>query len=104
MVLSNWTIGAFLQYASGFPLVVPSAQTALNNILFQGTSFANRVPGKPLFTVDTNCHCYDPNKTFVLNKDAWVDPQPDSSAVPPLTTATTVRSAGRWKPELRPNV
>jgi len=73
-VLSNWTFGAFLQYASGFPLVVPSAQTSLNNILFQGASFATRVPGQPLFTVDLNCHCYDPNKTFVLNKDAWVDP------------------------------
>ena len=32
------------------------------------------MPGQPLFTVDLNCHCYDPNKTFVLNKDAWVDP------------------------------
>jgi hypothetical protein len=73
-VLADWTIGAFLQYASGFPLAVPSAQTALNNILFQGASFANRVPGQKLFTVDLNCHCYDPNKTFVLNKDAWVDP------------------------------
>src|SRR5207244_6308604 len=73
-VLANWSIGAFVQYASGFPLVVPSAQTALNNVLFQGASFANRVPGQPLFTVDLNCHCYDPNKTFVLNKDAWVNP------------------------------
>jgi len=74
MVLSNWTIGAFLQYASGFPLVVPSAQTALNNVLFQGASYATRVPGQKLFNVDVNCHCYDPNTTFVLNKDAWVDP------------------------------
>jgi len=74
--LKDWTIGAFVQYASGFPLVVPSAQTALNNILFQGTSFANRVPGQKLFTVDLNCHCYDPNKTFVLNKDAWANPAP----------------------------
>ena len=73
-VLANWTFGVFLQYASGFPLLVPSAQTALNNLLFQGASFANRVPGQKPFTVDLNCHCYDPNKTFVLNKDAWVDP------------------------------
>ena len=73
---ANWTVGAFVQYASGFPLQVPQAQTSLNNILFQGTSFANRVPGQPLFTVDSNCHCYDPNKTFVLNKDAWTDPAP----------------------------
>jgi hypothetical protein len=73
-VLSNWTYGAFVQYASGFPLVAPSAQTSLNTLLFQGASFANRVPGEPLFTVDLNCHCYDPNKTFVLNPKAWQDP------------------------------
>src|SRR5262249_13443467 len=75
-VLSNWTYGAFVQYASGFPLQVPQAQTSLDSLLFQGTSDANRVPGKELFTVDLNCHCYDPNKTFVLNKDAWQDPAP----------------------------
>ena len=75
-VFSNWNVAAFVQYASGFPLVVPNAQTNLNSYLFQGSSFAKRVPGQPLFTVDINCHCYDPNKTFVLNKDAWVDPPP----------------------------
>ena len=32
------------------------------------------MPGQPLFTVDLNCHCYDPQKTFVLNSSAWVDP------------------------------
>ena len=26
------------------------------------------------FTVDLNCHCYDPNKTFVLNPAAWTNP------------------------------
>jgi hypothetical protein len=75
-VISDWSIGAFLQYASGFPLQVPNAQSNLNNLLFQGQSFANRKPGVPLYTVDINCHCYDPNKTFVLNKDAWQDPPP----------------------------
>jgi hypothetical protein len=34
----------------------------------------NRVPGVPLFTVDLNCHCFDPNTTFVLNPAAWVNP------------------------------
>jgi hypothetical protein len=34
----------------------------------------NRVPGIPLFTHDLNCHCFDPNKTFVLNQNAWVHP------------------------------
>jgi hypothetical protein len=75
-VLSNWNYGAFVQYASGFPLRVPDAQTSLNSLLFQGNTFANRVKGEPLFTVDLNCHCYDPNKTFVLNPKAWQDPAP----------------------------
>ena len=74
--LSNWTWGAFVQYASGFPLQVPNAQTSLDTLLFQGPSYANRVPGVPLYTVDVNCHCYDPNKTFVLNPNAWADPAP----------------------------
>jgi hypothetical protein len=26
--------------------------------------------------VDLNCHCYDPNKTFVLNPAAWSNPLP----------------------------
>ena len=75
-VLGDWSIAAFVQYASGFPLQVPNAQTNLNNYLFQGPSFANRKPGEPLFTVDLDCHCYDPNKTFVLNPNAWEDPAP----------------------------
>jgi hypothetical protein len=72
--LRDWTYGAALQYSSGSPIQVPGAQSNLNSYLFQGSSFANRVPGQPLYTVDLNCHCYDPNKTFVLNPNAWVDP------------------------------
>src|SRR5207244_11243854 len=49
--LANWTIAAFVQYASGFQMQVPSAQTSLNKILFQGASFATRVPGHKLYTV-----------------------------------------------------
>jgi hypothetical protein len=73
-VLGDWTVGAYMQRASGFPMPVPNAQTSLESYLFQGASFANRKPGEPLFTVDMNCHCYDPNKTFVLNPNAWEDP------------------------------
>jgi hypothetical protein len=32
------------------------------------------VPGVPLFTQNLNCHCFDPNKTFVLNPAAWAQP------------------------------
>ena len=75
-VARDWTYGVFLQYGSGLPIAAPTAQgsPSLNSLLFRNT-FANRVPGQPLFTVpDLNCHCYDPNSAFVLNKNAWVDP------------------------------
>jgi hypothetical protein len=69
----DWTVGAVMRYASGLPFKVPQATTGLNSIIFQNTN-VNRVPGVPLFTVDLNCHCFDPNKTFVLNPAAWVNP------------------------------
>ena len=69
----DWVIGAVLRYGSGLPIRVPAANNALSSVLFRGT-FANRVPGQPLFTQDLNCHCFDPTKTLVLNPDAWVDP------------------------------
>jgi len=72
-VVSDWQLGTVLNYASGLPLLVPTSNNALNSVLFRPT-FANRVPGQPLYTVDVNCHCFDPNTTFVLNKNAWVDP------------------------------
>ena len=71
--LRDWNIGAFLQYASGLPIQSPAAQNALASQLFRST-FADRVAGQPLFLQDLNCHCYDPNKSFVLNKDAWAQP------------------------------
>jgi hypothetical protein len=71
----DWTYGAFLAYRSGLPLQAPLANNNLSLQLFQ-TTFANRVPGQPLFTRNLNCHCFDPNSTFVLNPNAWVDPAP----------------------------
>jgi hypothetical protein len=80
-VVRDWQIGAILNYASGFPILSPLAQNNLNSLLLRaapGTaiSFANRVPGVPLFTHDLNCGCFDPNTTFVLNPKAWTDPAP----------------------------
>ena len=80
----DWTYGVFLQYSSGFPIMVPFANNNLGQALFNTTpgvtgstgTFANRVPNQPLFNVDPNCHCYDPNKTFLLNPNAWADPLP----------------------------
>jgi hypothetical protein len=72
-VARDWTAGAVLRYASGFPFKVPTATTNLNSFIFQGTN-VDRVPGEPFFTVDLNCHCFDPNTTFVLNPKAWANP------------------------------
>jgi hypothetical protein len=78
----DWTIGAFVTYASGLPLLAPYAQNNLQSLLLRniGTnpalSYANRVAGQPLFLKDQNCRCFDPNKDFVLNPAAWSDPAP----------------------------
>jgi hypothetical protein len=80
--LRDWTIGAFATYASGLPILAPYAQNNLNSLLLRNVNtgatgtFANRVPGQPLFKQDLNCHCFDPNKEFVLNPAAWSDPAP----------------------------
>jgi hypothetical protein len=71
--VGDWTPGTSLHYASGFPIKVPSATTSLATYTFQGTN-VDRVPGVPLFTQNLNCHCFDPNNTFVLNPAAWVNP------------------------------
>jgi hypothetical protein len=77
LVVRDWQIGAFLQYASALPFAAPAATTtpALGNVVFQST-VQNRVPGQPLFFQDLNCHCFDPNTTFVLNPKAWANPAP----------------------------
>jgi len=75
--LKDWQIGSFLQYASALPFAPPAATVtpALGNVVFKNT-LQNRVPGEPLFLQDLNCHCFDPNTTFVLNPKAWVNPGP----------------------------
>jgi hypothetical protein len=77
----DWQINTLLAYGSGLPILAPQAQNNLNTVLLRNntgsnTSFANRVPGQPLFTQDLNCHCFDPNKVFVLNPLAWSQPGP----------------------------
>ncbi|HYR87972.1 MAG TPA: TonB-dependent receptor [Terriglobia bacterium] len=80
--IRDWTIGAFATYASGLPILAPYAQNNLNSLLLRNVNtgatgtFANRVPGQPLFKGDMNCHCLDPNKEFALNPAAWADPAP----------------------------
>jgi hypothetical protein len=47
-VLSNWTLGAYLQRSSGFPLQVPNGQTSLESYLFQGPGPATVYSGSQL--------------------------------------------------------
>lgn len=74
-VARDWQIGTLLRYASGLPIPTPTSTNSLSTYLYQSTLF-NRVPGVPLFTQDLNCHCFDPNTTFVLNPAAWSNPAP----------------------------
>jgi hypothetical protein len=77
--IRDWQINTLLAYASGLPILAPLAQNNLNTVLLRNTTgsqvgYANRMPGIPLFTEDLNCHCFDPNKVFVLNPAAWSQP------------------------------
>jgi hypothetical protein len=72
-LVGDWTVGGILRYASGTPIRTPTSNNGLGALLFRGTN-TNRVPGEPLFLKDLNCHCFDPNKEFVLNPKAWSDP------------------------------
>jgi len=74
-VARDWQVGTLMRYASGLPIAAPTSTNSMATYLFQSTLF-NRVPGVPLFTKDLNCHCFDPNTTFVLNPNAWSNPAP----------------------------
>ena len=69
-VVGGWSVSAIMTYASGLPIAVPAAQNNLSQLLFRST-FANRVPGQPLYLKNPNCGCVDPNKDLVLNPAAW---------------------------------
>src|SRR5579871_1635932 len=80
-VARDWQINTLMGYSSGLPILAPVAQNNLNTVLLRNTAgpqvgYANRVPGQPLFLQDLNCHCFDPNKVFVLNPAAWSQPGP----------------------------
>ena len=74
----DWTIGGSLRYQSGLPILSRYATINLQSVLPRNTSntptYANCVPGVPLFTQDPNCHCFDPNQTFLLSPAAWSQP------------------------------
>jgi hypothetical protein len=71
-VLGGWTLGGLFQYGSGLPIQSPESLNNLGSVLGFPT-YMNRVPGQPLYLVNLNCHCIDPNKQLVLNPAAWTD-------------------------------
>jgi hypothetical protein len=74
-----------MYYASGTPLTAPTANATgypsalalatISSLTFQTGQYQVRT-GQPLLLKDLNCHCFDPNTTFVLNPAAWADPAP----------------------------
>jgi hypothetical protein len=88
-IFGGWTIGALLKYQDGQLIRVPGSNpsyTALGNLLERGT-FAQRIPGVPLYIKNPNCHCYNAGAGLnknpaapamaldpVLNYAAWVEP------------------------------
>ncbi len=94
IVASDWMFNGFLYYASGTPLAAPTANTTgyasglaqatSANLTFQTASHQYRT-GEPLYLTDLNCHCFDPNKDFVLNPAAWQNPQPGDFGGPTYT-------------------
>jgi carboxypeptidase family protein/TonB-dependent receptor-like protein len=79
-LFTGWNLSGIFRYASGEPIPVPNAQNNLDQLLFRRT-FANRVPGQPLFTKNPNCGCVDPRKDLILNPLAWSDPAPGTFGV-----------------------
>jgi len=83
----DWVIGTVLRYQSGAVLRSAASNNALLSQLDRGltnnpalwgggTTLQNRVLDQPLFLVDPNCHCFDPNTTLALNPAAWTDAAP----------------------------
>ena len=82
-VVRDWQFSAVLRYQSGALIGDPvsnnllTTQLARNGQIFGGgaTNFQN-LTGQPLFASsvsDPNCKCFDPQKTPVLNPNAWTD-------------------------------
>jgi len=75
--VKDWTLGGSLRYQSGVPIQSPYATNNLATVFPRavGSNMTYATPtGQPFFTQDPNCHCFDPNTTFVLNPAAWSQP------------------------------
>jgi hypothetical protein len=88
-ILSDWGLGWYFQYQSAPILGRPANQGTqpISQWLGRGPGPAQYVAGETLYTtnwvdydgnvhtdeLDVNCHCYDPTKTIVLNRNAWTN-------------------------------
>jgi hypothetical protein len=84
---AGWTTDGIFHYQSGFPILVPNAQTqfTLDKVTFPSSNngnsvWANRVPGQKLFLHNLNSHSGDPKTTLFLNPAAWANPAPGTYA------------------------
>jgi hypothetical protein len=82
-LFAGWTTDGIFHYQSGFPILVPNAQTSftLDKVTFPSSNnnnnvWANRVPGQKLFLHSLNNHSGDPRTTLFLNSAAWANPTP----------------------------
>jgi hypothetical protein len=79
-IVRDWQLGWLLRYQSGNLIASPPSNNQLNlqlarasNLDRGSVTFWNPVPGVNPLNVDPNCHCFNPQTTLVLNKNAWTD-------------------------------
>jgi hypothetical protein len=87
-VMRDWGIGWYGSYQSAALLARPTSTggaTSLDKFTGRSPGSAQYIAGQPLYSVDwydlsgkhhtdeldINCHCFDPTKTIVFNKNAW---------------------------------
>jgi hypothetical protein len=72
----GWTWGSTLRYSSGSLIAAPQSNLSKwSTYTFESGTPQIRVPGAPLFLINPNCQCIDPNNISqrVLNPAAWQD-------------------------------
>src|SRR6185436_19408430 len=93
-VLSDWGMGWYLSYQSSLIALTgvlarptSTSTTPISQFLGRGPGSAQLIDGQSLWStdwtdydgvhhtdpLDINCHCFDPTKTTVLNKNAWAN-------------------------------
>ena len=79
LVTGGWTYAAALRYSSGGVIAAPqSVNSKWSTYTFASGTPMVRVPGVPLYLININCRCIDPNNIAqrVLNPAAWQDVGP----------------------------